>query len=75
MCRLMEPIPLLARTGRGGVKAKMRMRMMKQGSEIQRGLRVCYHLPEIKATLASSHVHIESMMQKSIAFDTGALAP
>jgi hypothetical protein len=77
MCNLMEPVPLVARTGRGSVKAKMRMGMMKPRSEIQRGPRVCYHLPEIKTTPASSHVHIESMMPKSIAFDTagGVLVP
>jgi hypothetical protein len=61
--------------GKGSVKAKVRMKMTKRRTKIQSGQRVCYRLPEIKTTQASSHVHIESMMLESIPFGNGALVP
>lgn len=73
--RLMDPSPLMARMGKGSVRVKMMMRMTELRIEIQREQRVFYHLPKIKTTPESSHVHIESMMLESIAFGTGVLVP
>jgi hypothetical protein len=75
MYKLMEPATLVTRMRKGSVKAKMMTRMTKPRTETQRDQRVCYHLPEIKTTPASSHARIESTMLESIAFDTGALVP
>ena len=71
--RATEALTQLPRMGKENAKIKMRMKTMRARTAVQRGQKICCHLPETPLAAESLHVPIESMTQENIAFGTGAL--